>query len=80
MTHIIKAEIGLKCLQAALRSAANLQEKTHFAFLFLCHPKAWSSKLGSVCEEGLLNSSLKPLTFISIFFLKDPELLSLIIK
>lgn len=49
MTHIIKAEIGLKCPQAVPRSAASLQEKTHFALLlFFGHPKVWSRKLGSM--------------------------------
>lgn len=80
MTHIIKAEIGLKCPQAMLRSAASLQEKTHFALLFFCHPKVWSSKLGSVCEEGHSSSALKHITFLSIFFLRDTKLLSLITK
>lgn len=39
MTHIIKAEIGLKCPEARLRSAASLQEKTHFALLFFATRK-----------------------------------------
>lgn len=80
MTHIIKAEVGLKCPQATLRSAASLQEKTHFAPLFFCHPKVWSSKVGSVCKEGHSVSILKPITFFSIIFVKDTELSSLIIK
>lgn len=77
MTHIIKAEVGLKCPQATLRSAASIQEKTHFT-LFFHHPKVWSSKLRSVCEEG--QSILKPIMFFSIIFIGDTELSNLIMK
>lgn len=81
MTHIIKAEIGLKCPQAALRSLASLQEKTHFALLFFfCHPNVWSSKRGSVCEERHSIPALKPIIFLSIVFLRHTELISLIIE
>lgn len=76
MTHIIKTEIGLKCPQAVLRSAASLQEKTHFALLFFLPPKR--SKLGSVCEEGHSVSASKHITFFSTFFLLDTKHLNLI--
>lgn len=49
MTHIIKTEIGLKCPQAVLRSAASLQEKTHFALHFFF---ATQKKQAGVCVRG----------------------------
>lgn len=77
MTHIIKAEIGLKCPPAVLRSAASLQERTYFALLAFCHPKVHRSKLGSVCEEGHSVSALKHVSS-SIFFHLDIEHFNLI--
>lgn len=50
MTHIIKTEIGLKCPQAVLRSAASLQEKTHFALHFFFF--ATQKKQAGVCVRG----------------------------
>lgn len=77
MTHIIKAEIGLKCPPAVLRSAASLQERTHFALLVFCHPKVRRSKLGFVCKGGHPVSALKHV-FSSIFFHLDIEHFNLI--